>query len=138
MSARGFLDLLLFVFLEDGAFPGTGLIRFVGNGGGMFSLLQSQKLMASICLCLRERERDFRSGSECVVWGGEDEVFIVLGFYFGGKHSERKFSLFCQNLNFDWILVWRSELNEIFISFVSNFKRWDAILFKRGREIFKN
>ncbi len=69
MSARGFLDLLLFVFLEDGAFAGTGLIRFVDNGGGMFSLLQSQKPMASICLCLRERkgEIDFKSGSECVM-----------------------------------------------------------------------
>ena len=47
MSARGFLNLLLLVFLEDRAFAGTGLVLFVENEG-KFSLLQSQKAMPSI------------------------------------------------------------------------------------------
>lgn len=48
MSARGFLNLLLLVFLEDRAFAGTGLVLFVENEGKFSLLLQSQKAMPSI------------------------------------------------------------------------------------------
>ena len=94
MSARGFLNLLLLVFLEDRAFAGTGLVLFVENEG-MFSLLQSQKAMPSIDdnlyvpLWVIKRKIIICNGGKCVMWsgGGEGKVFVVLGkwvffFYF--------------------------------------------------------
>lgn len=55
MSARGFLSLLLLVFLEDGAYAETGSFCFFVENGGMFSLLWSQKATASIGVSLCER-----------------------------------------------------------------------------------
>ena len=89
MSARGFLNLLLLVFLEDRAFAGTGLALFVENGGMFSLLLQSQKAMPSIdynlyvplSLWVTKRKIVICNGGKCVMWSwcGEGKLFVVLG-----------------------------------------------------------
>lgn len=123
MSARGFLNLLLLVFLEDWAFAGTGLALFVENGGMFSLLLQPQKAMPSIDFNLYvtlwvwviKRKIVICNGGKCVMWsgGGESKVFVVLGkwvfFFFFGRESLRKKILFVllSNWNFDSILKFR-------------------------------
>ena len=142
MSARGFLNLLLLVFLEDRAFAGTGLALFVENGGMFSLLLQSQKAMPSIdynlyvplSLWVTKRKIVICNGGKCVMWSwcGEGKLFVVLGkwvFFFFWRESLRKKIVFVllSNWNFDSILSfeerdeWKFDLFKIF-----NF--WDAIL----------